>query len=307
MASFFDRTMKPKDKARVLMHLQGCRRCFRQYQEFAIFQRPWTPDSLDVDPIPEMNDTGQLADTQTAVVDSIKAKPQSSRPFWLRWRLQASLAMAAMVVILFSATMLWRHLGPDTGSDYTSYTISLSPIRIAVESVSTSSRFLLPGAETIPRNGASTIRSGYFSPNDSLEESLQRLFKSYVNNTASSDDAYCLIAGRYALGQNELARSIAVSAVKRFSDDAKINIIRAIIAYNYEEKNDTAQVLLRKVLTEYANKSVAGIAGFNLAVILEEQSEREQALKILTELQTRFASTPLGDQVKGFLSGLQAE
>jgi len=254
-----------------------------------------------------MSESGRQTETQPAVIDSIRAKTLQARPSGLRRRLRAGLVVAATVIIVLSATLWRQHRGLDAGSNYSPYTISFSPIRVAVETVSKSSRFLLPGAETIPRRTTSSIRSGYFPPNDSLEKSLQQLFESYSNNTASSDDAYCLIAGRYAMGQNETARSIAVSAVRRFADDAKLNIIRAIIAYNYEEKNDTAQVLLRKVLTEHADKSVAGIAGFNLAVILDEQGEREQALKMLTELQGRFISTPLSDQIEELMSGFQSE
>ncbi len=262
--------------------------------------------SADFESTDELSEAGQQVEPEAAIVPAGKAKPFGLRRFGLGWRLRAGLAAASLIIVL-SAALWWGYFGHETGGDYDPYTIKFRPIRGAVESVSKYSRFLLPGTEGPPRGTVSSIRSGFFPPNDSLEESLQRLFEDYSNKTASPDDAYCLIAGKFALGHNESARSIAVNALKRFSDDPKINIIRAIIAYNYEEKKDTALVLLKKVLIENANDPVAGVAGFNLAVILSEQGEKGEALKILADLQAQFAQTLLGDRIEELLIEMESK
>jgi hypothetical protein len=264
------------------------------YQDSAIDLGLWKMGEGDFEPADELIKAGQQLIGEATAEPGTPARARRKR-FGFGLRLRAGLVAASLLSIV-AITVWWGLTERGLVDEFATYRIPDQPIREAVRTVSRSSQFLLPGALTVSRHTDFSMRSGYFPSNKKLDASLDSLRSIYDKNTASPDDAYCLIAGNLARGEYSYARRLAESALGRFSDDPKIKIIQAMFT-TYEARFDTAQVLLREVISNHAGESIAGIAGFNLVLVLEEQGKPAQATNLLAELTAQYANTPLEERL----------
>ncbi len=179
----------------------------------------------------------------------------------------------------------------------------LTPVRAAIETASKWGRIVIPGGEESLNGRVTVYRSGSVPLNDSLMISLNYLYETYQQGGPSREVTYWLMAGYVATGQVDAARDLLVSDEERteYLSDSSIAILEALIAY-MDGKYNKSEALFRKILEVEPDNPVAGI---NLAIVLDEQGDDEEAREILLRIQDHHAGSPLAARAQSILSDLQ--
>jgi len=278
--------------AQVMAHLRSCVECFDIYQDSAMGLGLWMEDA----PAYQRQGLGEEmkryfpagAGSQRSIRQGSEA-PGARRGYL--WRTGLATAAAAAVVV----AVLWLGITQVGNTVVTRYTIL--PIRAAVETVSMWGPMVLPGGESAIGKPPGVFRSGYVEANAEIEGSLSTLFEAYGGKSASAGIAYWLAAGYVTTGQVNLAREVVDDAQKRFPGDPRIQSAAGVIAY-IDGDFERAERIFRQLLETTPDDAVTRI---NLAVVLTERNQLEDAETVLSEVLARHAGTPLAQRAESII------
>ncbi len=278
-------------------HLHACSRCFDAYQDSAVLQGTWKTDEIAFEPARGLVDIGvQVASGGTARESGARSQ---RRPGFVRPRFGFATACAVFVLVA-AVWWLWPDRidrAHDAGFD----AAVLAPIRTAVETASRWGPFVFPGGErSLDANGPA-FRSGFIPLSDSLEASLSSLHAAFQGGNASPELATWLVSGLVVTGHIDAARDLVSHPRLTDLTDPRMTVLGAIVAY-MDKNYDESEALLRSVLDKDPDDPVASI---NLAIVLDEQDNREEACAILTRVSRVHAGTPLARRAKSLLSDIQ--
>lgn len=301
IARFIDGAQGPPDRTKVLGHLRSCKRCFEIYQDTAICRGLWSFGRSTFESINERADIEkELVSHGLMSEGTMEGEARSvSRPSYkgrLRYRLIAVCVAVLLAVVLWISNV-------DRMRDPRLDPAMLTPVRAAIETASKWGRIVIPGGEESLNGRVTVYRSGSVPLNDSLMISLNYLYETYQQGGPSREVTYWLMAGYVATGQVDAARDLLVSDEERteYLSDSSIAILEALIAY-MDGKYNKSEALFRKILEVEPDNPVAGI---NLAIVLDEQGDDEEAREILLRIQDHHAGSPLAARAQSILSDLQ--
>lgn len=281
---------------RVWEHLRSCERCFDVYQEAAIYRSQRDSGATGFESTEELVAVGLKVAAGDTAADLRDIEHLDDRIPWVRNISRYTAVAAALAMIIVT----WVLIG---GSDQR-FTASmdpsvLAPVQKAIKIATKNGRFVLPGGESgisIP-NGA-VYRSGYVQVDDTLKMSLSTMFKAYQQGDYSSDLMYWLISGYVATGKIRTARDIVAHTRILDMNEPRIRIIDAIIEYAIGDYAESER-LLRNVLYENPDHCIASI---DLAVVLIERDEIEEARRILENVVETCKDSPLRTRAQTLLS-----
>jgi len=282
--------------ARAMAHLRSCGECFDIYQDSAMGLGLWMEDA----PAYQRQGLGEEMKRYFPAGAGSRRSPRGrirqgseARGAQRRhlWRAGLATAAAAGVVV----AVLWVGVNQVGNPVVTRYTIL--PIRAAVETVSMWGPMIFPGGEKSIGKRPSVFRSGYVETNAEIEGSLSTLFEAYGGKSASAGIAYWLAAGYVTTGQVNLAREVVNDAQRRFPGDPRIQSAAGVIAY-IDGDFERAERIFRQLLETTPGDAVTRI---NLAVVLTERNQLEDAETVLSEVLARHAGTPLAQRAESII------
>lgn len=272
-------------------HLQDCESCFDDYTYAARVHAGVVAGEA----VPAVS-AGVAISGATIAVDARRASPARAellRPRRIK-RIWPALAAAAVTVVL--AGTVWidsnRAPGPAPIPDDI-----LRPIEAAMSTVSNRTYFVVPGTENSLDGNVAVYRGDFWVRDPEVVDAVSRASDAIKEQGDNPGLLRHLIGGMLASGMHGGARLLANKAVERYPDDADVAVLCGLAAY-FDGKRDVAVAGLRSLLQRNPHNSVAAV---NLAAMLEEQGDHEEARRLLREVSSRNPETSLGDRARWLL------
>jgi hypothetical protein len=278
-------------------HLLACSQCRDAFQDSVLLRGVWVSNEAAFTPTQELLDAGKQVTSGAGVPEGKEPFGAQKRPGILGFR-RFSIVTACAAILLIAAILLMRpsEIGRvgKTALDFA----ALQPLRSAVETFSKRGLFVLPGGEHSLDETGTAYRSGFVPLSDPLESSFRQFHRAFQDGNSTPELVYWLIGGYVATGQVDAARDIVSHPRVLRLKDARITILRAIVAF-MDDNYDQSEVLLRDVLDENPKHPIASI---NLAIVLHERGNDEESSAILNRIGTDHAGTPLARRAQAILS-----
>ncbi len=285
----------------ILAHVRTCNQCNKLYQDSVVelgLYESGTAGPVDT-PIGLVTDGLRIAGEARARPE---AKGLRRGGIWRNWKTRVVTVAAVCLVVTVSAWFSVRLAGRLTHSGLDPSV--LGPIEVAVAEYSSTDVFVLPGGELFVGDSVPVYRSvgGAWSSSasESVDLSLAALHERYESGGETPDVAYWLVAGYVSTHRIGSARVYIADARKLFSEDIRLMVLDAIVAY-MDGAVDRSENLLRAALKAQPEDPVILI---DLAVVLDGQDKQVEARELLERVSNLHKDTAFAGRADAILSDL---
>lgn len=291
IAAFIDNSLGEIETVRIRAHLATCEECLEAYEHAVRMLLPEHGASLSGVNPDALNRGKRIAEEH---LRNPNLGPAAKRSRWTRMGKGGRVAVAATIVTLFAAGVLWLRPGtPPTGVDPAGAG-TLKAVHSALRLASERGSVVFPGVESSFVPGKAPLRSGPVAVSTELEKSLLVLTTRAHEGRLDEEGANALIGGFIATGQFDNAHTYLAKALKRFPNDSRLVMLGALLAY-YESRLGEARDALSRVVANHPDNI---LAAFNLAVVLSEMGSDDEARKQFERVIAQAPDGPLAERAR---------
>lgn len=175
-----------------------------------------------------------------------------------------------------------------------------SPIRLALEDLS-GRGLVLPGGEAGAASAGPVLRSGVDQTGRELDAAVREAIARYEAGRRHGAHVYPVAAGLHCAGQTEAARNFVDEGLRSDSNDVRLLVLRADIAYRSSDLT-LAERTLRKALAVQRESPAAAL---DLAIVLAELHRRDEAARWFEE-SAKHGPAPIAARAQRELEALEA-
>jgi tetratricopeptide (TPR) repeat protein len=289
LAALAEGRLLPEQAASLERHLAACRSCMAAYTDAVRYRAGWlaTPEAFE--PAPDLIERGvAVRRTSADRATAVGGEPRGRRVAWAG----ATLGLGLVLVV-----------GIFLQSDFRSRSESrrvAGPIRVALEDLSGRGLVLAEGEAGAASSGP-VLRSGLEQAGPELSTAVREARARYEAGRGRGANAYPVAAGLHCMGQTDAARDYIDEGLRRNSNDVRLLILRADIAYR-DSDLDGAERSLRQALATGRGTPAAAL---DLGIVLAELHRREEAARLFEET-AKNAPAPIAARARRELEALEA-